>query len=404
MNGITINKQNGGLGRIAPTEDGICALIGTGFASLGNTNEAYRLLSYEDLLAISTPTQASAIFHRNVKDFFRLSPAGKLWVIDVDTVNKTFTDDVYKTIITSLVNAAGGKVRVLGVVPTTAVTLSSEVPAAQLFADESRNNHAPLHIVLALFGDAPSPLEDLRALNSSSVSVFAGSGNLLSDDSGVTALSADVGTLLGVLSNNQVFMNAGWVGKNNVQVGATTPYDDGDATTQPWEEYMNSGIMIPYIGTKKVSDISQTDQEDLHAKGYIFFKTYSDFPGIYFNDSHTCVKITDDYAYIENNRTVNKATRLIRKAFLPYVNSPIYIDPDTGKIAPNVIADLEGVGSKAITDNMFTQQEVSGFDFTIDPNQDILATSKLEASLKITPVGTAREIVINIGFNNPFNS
>jgi hypothetical protein len=79
------------------------------------------------------------------------------------------------------------------------------------------------------------------------------------------------------------------------------------------------------------------------------------------------------------------------------------VDSQNGQLAPNVVAMLETVGSKAITDQLLTVGEISGFTFTIDPEQDILATSQLEAVLGIIPVGTARMIIVKIGFVNPFN-
>ena len=42
--------------------------------------------------------------------------------------------------------------------------------------------------------------------------------------------------------------------------------------------------------------------------------------------------------------------------------------------------------------------EVSSFQTLIDPEQDVLSTSKLAITIKIVPVGVARNIVVNIGF------
>jgi hypothetical protein len=39
----------------------------------------------------------------------------------------------------------------------------------------------------------------------------------------------------------------------------------------------------------------------------------------------------------------------------------------------------------------------SGCKFFIDPQQNILSTSKVEGTLKVRPFGYARDIIVNIG-------
>ena len=40
----------------------------------------------------------------------------------------------------------------------------------------------------------------------------------------------------------------------------------------------------------------------------------------------------------------------------------------------------------------------SGCRFFIDPSQNVLATSKVEGTLRVRPFGYAREITVNLGF------
>ena len=42
--------------------------------------------------------------------------------------------------------------------------------------------------------------------------------------------------------------------------------------------------------------------------------------------------------------------------------------------------------------------ELSGFKIFINPDQDVLSSSRLQVTMKIVPVGVLREIVVNIGF------
>ena len=47
---------------------------------------------------------------------------------------------------------------------------------------------------------------------------------------------------------------------------------------------------------------------------------------------------------------------------------------------------------------MERDEEISAFSVIIDPAQDVIATSKLEITVKIVPIGTADEIEVTIGF------
>jgi hypothetical protein len=42
--------------------------------------------------------------------------------------------------------------------------------------------------------------------------------------------------------------------------------------------------------------------------------------------------------------------------------------------------------------------ELSGFEVIINPDQDVLATSTIEMTVNLVPMGTARQISVKIGF------
>ena len=118
--------------------------------------------------------------------------------------------------------------------------------------------------------------------------------------------------------------------------------------------------------------------------------------GTFFNDSFTATALTSDYAYLENNRTIDKAIRSINRVLLPKVSGPAYVEPESGKLDFSTIKSLE-----ALADDMLSQMkkdsELSGYKVSINPNQQVLRTSKLEVVIKLVPVGTLREIIVKIG-------
>ena len=78
------------------------------------------------------------------------------------------------------------------------------------------------------------------------------------------------------------------------------------------------------------------------------------------------------------------------------VSGPAYIDPDTGLLEASGVAALEALCDDVL-DEMKRNGEISGYEAYINPNQQVLRTSKLEVIVKIVPVGTLRKIEVKIG-------
>ena len=94
---------------------------------------------------------------------------------------------------------------------------------------------------------------------------------------------------------------------------------------------------------------------------------------------------------------MDKATRGIRKKLLPYLNAPLYVDAQSGKLRADNVAHLEALAGEALED-MEKAGELSGFVASIDPDQDLLSTSQLEVVIKNVPVGVMRNVIIKIGY------
>ena len=119
-------------------------------------------------------------------------------------------------------------------------------------------------------------------------------------------------------------------------------------------------FIIPGLSSgNKVSDYSETDLDTLDEKGYIFYTSVSGVAGIFANDTHTCSPITSDYAYVENNRTIKKAIKLAKSALAPRVKGRLYVDENTGYMAPETVKDLETT-AKVSLDPMVSSGDISG--------------------------------------------
>jgi hypothetical protein len=133
----------------------------------------------------------------------------------------------------------------------------------------------------------------------------------------------------------------------------------------------------------------------------IFLKKHTGISGSYFNDSHTAITQTSDYAQIENNRTIDKAIRGINTSLLPSLNSPLQLNAD-GTLSETTIAYFESQAGVSL-DAMVRDAEISAFEVTIDPAQDVLATSKIIIAVAIVINGVARYIEVPIGFKPSLN-
>lgn len=392
MNSVSINIVGSGLGRRLATTDAICGLVATAVAAAPNfaLNTDYKLTSVDDALALGiTPLYDAAsqsFLYEHIKEFFRVNPNGTLWLYCM-TVATTMTDLIGSTTnsaILKLQAAAEGAIQYFGVVKNnltivpTSLSAASIVTPAQAIADKLFALNQPASIILGWNNFTIAGLENIRGLGSKNVSVIVGSHTGIAS----TEYTA-VGTALGAISLAKVNENIGWVGKFNL---------------------LGGNLLTPTIDTVAVKAISDTDLDAVNAAGFIFMMNHTGVSGIFFNDSHTATDVTGDFAYIENTRVINKATRLIRQALLPYLNAPIEVNPSTGKIAAEVVKAIESAGRKLIEEEMLRNTELSGFTFLIDEQQDILSTSELVCQLSLVPTGTARTITINLGFSNPFNS
>jgi hypothetical protein len=247
------------------------------------------------------------------------------------------------------------------------------VTAAQTVANSALTTHKPVSILLATneFVDPIdlATLPDLRALNAPNVSfVIAHDGN---EDANEPAL----GAFLGAAAKANVHESIAWVEKFN--------FSDGT----------NLETLAVCLNTKTVTDA--TPVQNLAEKGYLVLKKHIGIAGSYCYDSVTCALATSDYAFIENERTIDKATRNIRTKTLPSLARPLYLE--NGKLREDTVAFFKATANEPLA-QMQRDGEISEYLVTINPEQPILSTSKLEIGVKIVPVGVAREIEFKIGF------
>jgi hypothetical protein len=340
-------------------------------------------------ITVGTPTTFSlgvgslfSVYYYHVAEFFRMNPQGVLWI-------GIYAYDAVFTQIKTIQDYAEGQIRQMMVYQTGTVFAGAQVTAIQAICDTLYSEDKPLVVIynpdITSFTTIAALTINLNTLDAEMVSVnigmdLTGEGNFNYQTVGGAINSG--GTELGALSRALVSENIAWVGQFNLASG-----DEFDKV-----QFANG---VAYLST------SSSALNTLNTYKYNFVKKFgADYPGSYFNLDLTSTASTSDFARIRNNRTMQKATRQIRTAMLPYLNSPIEINED-GTLTQDVIEQFKAVCERAL-DQMRSAGEISQRQVSIDGSQDILSTNTLEITVKIIPIGSAETISVNIGFTTAF--
>lgn len=319
-----------------------------------------------------------ALMHYHISEFFRVQPKGVLW-IGVYAVPSTYTFSE----ITTMQNFTLGKIRQMAIYSQASYD-SSRLTTIQTVLEALDTAHKPISSVL-FAGDISatsnlSTLANLATLTAYKTSVVIGQdgGGLGLKLYNTTKKSITcIGATLGAVALATVSQDIAWKGKFNLSNGLeldTLAFGNGQLFT----------------------DLSDGTISYLNDLRYVFLLKNVGSGGSYFNDSHTAIAVTSDYAYIENNRTIDKAIRGAYASLLPEVAAPIQLNAN-GTISDVTIAHLISVASPNL-EQMVRDGDLSAFEVTINPAQDVLSTSKIIIAIGLLPKGVSRMIQVNIGF------
>ena len=322
-----------------------------------------------------------AVWHYHISEYFRLQPQGNLYVgIFAVPSPYTFAE------ITTMQNFANGKIRQIGIFKDSAAFASADITAIHNVCAANVAAKKPL---VALYGadlhatSDISTLTDLSALTAYYCSAVisqdgAALGAFLFYSTGKSVTT--LGATLGALAAANVANSIAWVGKFNISNGT-----ECDVLA------FANGTLFTH------SSVTDALLSALQNKRYVFLRKFVGVAGSFFNEECTSVAPTSDYAFISNNRTIQKACRGIYSNVIPALNSPIILNSD-GTLSNEAIAYFSGL-TQAPLDTMVRNSELSGFAVNINAIQDVLQTGILTINVTLVPVGTARNIVVNIGFN-----
>lgn len=348
----------------------------------------------------------------HIREFFRMSGNvdgnGKLYVMFADCSASWDAIDVMQRV-------AGGTINQLGV--------WTEQPLWKLNGAEEKYN---LNIVKTLNGkavamaDQHQPLSIVLSANPSNTGSSTSEGKQINLNKIPTAIceSSRISVIFGQARSSKVLMMqkrntnntpVGFIGamlgaiaRANVQesvawVKMFNLFDDEFQDIELGFGDINLTADDEFVSLNMYESLSPVLLDDLDEKGYIFPMKYAGREnGIYISKDQTCS--VGDYRTIARNRTINKSRRAVRAALLPYVNSPLLVNPATGFLAPSKISAFKTLIGDILA-KMQTAQEISGYAVNIDANQNVLIDDTLRISYVIVPVGVATKIYVEEGLS-----
>ena len=344
----------------------------------------------------STPGVASinSQIYYQVSEYFRLNPSGQLYFGYIKKASATITF----TEIQTLQGNANGAIRQIGIyVPVpNSIASSASVVATEIVTYANTINaicatleglKTPLSALLGVNCynlSTPSSLTNLNTLTDNFVTVIMlqdgnAQGNYLFQTSQVSSTS--VGAALGAVSFSYV----------NECIAAPSKFNLSNGVELSVPAYANG---VKYV-------INDTTSGLLDSYAYVYGGLYPDYQGTYFNNSYTACPQTNDYSFIELNRVIDKAIRLINAAFTPLIAIPLILNPD-GTLQAKDVAKLQAAVIDALNPMLAPGAgrvpEASGVTVTIDPAQNILSTGTLTVGVAITPDAIARKFTVPIQY------
>jgi hypothetical protein len=386
--GVNIEKLQGGMNRLATGTDNHFALIcdtipiGAIATAVANAGKGVVITAVYDAeeLGINESFDANngCLLYADIVDFFEFAPTATLYLF-----NSTAEADL-KAFINQRKEIKGYGFAID--YDTEESNVIATINAQQLIIDAFASENRLLDCAIIGFNGLDDYSEDLFELEAPNVSVCVA----CSDLSGIVR----VGTALGMLAARKINENLGSVNIENKPLAkrGTLDYPLTDAKKNRWlESYLSNG-----------QTVDSQDKAVLNAlitKGYIAVVAYEGYSGFFFVDSFTCVDRDSDFAFIENNRTWNKAARIIRTTLLPEVKGRVKKDPETGFIASTTVGRWTALVNKSL-EKMVADDEISGFDVFIDNKQIVNDSSPAKVKASIIADGIVHEFEVAVGLTN----
>lgn len=387
---VNIGFENGNLGVVATSPDGICSIVSSAVANgTFALNTVYTVFSLKEAETLGIIGGISNYeLHKTIKEFYAEAGDGtELWIYGVA---KTRTLDQLVADSATLLTASNRRIRfvLLKFAPTAVQTVAAGIitgfpatlAAAQAIADDFTENK--IHpVVFVIEGYAytgiPADLVGFSMTTYNRVAVMIGDTE---KRTGATASKgAAVGVIGGRLAKNQVHVNIGRV---------------KDGALKPLEFYILD------------TPVEQVNIDALYDKGFITTRTHVGKSGYYFIDDQLACTVEDDYHFITRRRVIDKAFVLANATLTNYILDDFNL-LDGGKLSPIDARTIEAELERVIAQEMSAKGELSvdvtkandtGVQALVDTTNNVASTGVIQGKIKVKPKGYGRFLEFTIGY------
>lgn len=385
---VIITLANGALGQVAATDDGVAGLILTGVAVQDKLelNTVYQFSSTRDLKNHGITEEDNMLVYKDVTAFYEQAGDGaELYVIVVSEATTltqmcSIDDD---SPLKKLINYARGRIRLVGVnrVPPAAYLPDTDdtgidndavlaATSAQAVAQSYEAKINPFRILIPglLWDGKTDKLFKPREASFNRVGFVLAADKKIED-----FYSPSIGRVLGRAAGYPVNYSIARVKSGSIA-------SDG------------------FLADGRTPESAEGQHALLHEAGYIFYRTFVGKNGYYLNDDCMAAPLSDDYSSLNLGRVIDKAIIITYVTYIDEVNDSVQVD-SKGKLPQALCTYFEGRLENAVAIQM--NDEISSFDAYINPDQNILSSSRMDVTCKIVPRGILREINVTLGFENP---
>lgn len=384
---ITFIIATAGLGLAAADIQKTPGMVITGNTVAGKIaiGESKQIFSLDDAVNLGITSAENPFAYKHIKAFYDYAGTNaELWVmLTSDATTTSAMADKTGNIAKKLLNDAGGKIRVLGLIKkssgseTTGNGLDADIDLAasklQLLADEFTAKYFPFRGLISgnNFTGTVSDLKDYATTAYNRTAIL-----LANTDA---AKEASMGLALARLASIPVQRKLHRV---------------KDGPVENIAAYFTNGAGVETLSAS---------WDTIADKNYIFMRNFVGKAGFYFSSDPTLTKDQDDFNNLSNGFVIDKAMILAYNVLVENLADEVPVT-EAGTIHPAIIKSWQAAVESSINTNMTSKGELSNFKCYIDEKQDVLRTGNMTVEMQIQPVGYAENITVKIGFTTEINS
>lgn len=143
----------------------------------------------------------------------------------------------------------------------------------------------------------------------------------------------------------------------------------------------------------------------LNDQGFTLLRTYDLENAVYCRAGEMKVPLSSDYRFLKERRVMDFACSNTYRKVKTFINMNIPLNPANGFIKEMAARTIDQSLTKELEKNMVssTPQHAGQVSVSTKRNNNLITDPTLYETIRILPLGTVREISIDIGFINPAN-